>query len=166
MSESCVEQAARVAAFHQLTELLPGVTLEEWRRRCARWKARMSIWVVVGELRALIDRCAELEQRVEELERLVNVSRPCADNLEDTMKEAVERDHDPVNNVPGPTDEAKGDPGFLLQAARRLELAGDGDEDEPVEEPVKELPKPQEVPPPAPAEDKPPEPTPATEPAG
>jgi hypothetical protein len=36
----------------------------------------------------------------------------------------------PVNNVPGPTDEAKGDPGFLLQAARRLELAGGGDEDE------------------------------------
>jgi hypothetical protein len=51
------------------------------------------------------------------------------------MKEAVNHT-DPVNNVPGPTDEAKGDPGFLLQAARRIEgelekfvlEADDGDE--------------------------------------
>lgn len=80
------------------------------------------------------------------------------------MKEAVEHDHGPVNNVPGPTEEAKGDPGFLLQAARRLELAGDGDEGEPADEPVKELPKPQEVPPPAPAQAPPAEPAPPTEP--
>lgn len=55
------EQAAAVADFHALTEQLPDVSLAEWKARVEGWKARMAIWVPVGELRQLIERCEALE---------------------------------------------------------------------------------------------------------
>ncbi len=77
-------------AFHALPETLPEVSVAEWRKRCADWKSRMSIWIRVGELRSLLDRLEAAESKLQTFQRAETMIPPPPPAVSMTAPRALE----------------------------------------------------------------------------
>ena len=77
------DQRKNVAEFHALTEQTEGLTLEEWRKTEAGWKSRMSVWVKVGHLRALLARLEAAESKLQSFQQAETMIPPPSDSWAD-----------------------------------------------------------------------------------